>query len=133
MAALKLSASKSKLATHFLAPAIEMINELLKVNFFQKGCFCIEGFHFYKVNIHFFCIFLDFFSKYFLLKLKLFRHNLYCNKNLLRNSSKNWQKMRYSFLPRYPFWKKFAFKIGHFCNSRPTSFIRSAKCSENSK
>ena len=46
---------------------------LVKVTFFQKGCFCIEVFHFYKVNIHFFCIFLDYFSKYFLLKLKLFR------------------------------------------------------------
>jgi len=31
----------------------------------------LEGSHFYKVNIHFFCIFLDYFSKYFLLKLKL--------------------------------------------------------------
>ena len=31
-----------------------------KSNFFQKRCFYIEGFHFYKVNIPFFCIFLDF-------------------------------------------------------------------------
>ena len=46
---------------------------LVKANFFQKGCFYIEGFHFYKVNIHFFCIFLDFFFfKTFLFKLKLF-------------------------------------------------------------
>ena len=49
----------------------------LKVNFFQKGCFYIEGFCFHIVNIHFFCIFLEYFSKYFLLKLKLFRHNSY--------------------------------------------------------
>ena len=31
---------------------------LVKVNFFQKGRFYIEGFHFYKVNVHFFNIFL---------------------------------------------------------------------------
>ena len=35
---------------------------VVKVNFFQKGLFYIEGFHFYKVNIHFFYIFLDFFQ-----------------------------------------------------------------------
>ena len=28
--------------------------EVLKMNFFQKGFFYIEGFHFYKVNNHFF-------------------------------------------------------------------------------
>ena len=37
----------------------------LKANFFQKGCVYIEGSPFYKVNIHFFCIFLDYFSKKF--------------------------------------------------------------------
>ena len=44
------------------------------------------------MNIYFLCIFLDYFSKYFSLKLKLFRHNSHYNKNLRRNSPKNWQK-----------------------------------------
>ena len=39
----------------------------LKVNHFQKGSFYIEVFCFYKVNIHFFCIFLDFFQNMFCL------------------------------------------------------------------
>ena len=60
------------------------------------------------MNIHFFCIFLDFFSKYFLLNLKLFRHNSYYTKNLIRNSPKSWQKSGYSRLQKYPFWNKFA-------------------------
>ena len=34
----------------------------------------MKGSNFYKVNIHFFCTFLDFLAIYFLLKLKLFRH-----------------------------------------------------------
>ena len=33
------------------------------------------------------------FFKIFFVKLKLFRHNSYYNKNLLRNSSKKWQKV----------------------------------------
>ena len=69
----------------------------VKSIFFQKGFFYIEGFHFYKVNIHFFCIFLDFFSKYFLLKLKLFRHNSYYNKNLLKYFPKIGKKVGIHF------------------------------------
>ena len=61
------------------------------------------------MNIHFLKIFLDYFSKHFLLKLILFRHNSYYNKNLLRNSPQNWQKSGYSLLRKYPFWNKFAF------------------------
>ena len=45
---------------------------IVKVNFLQKGCFYIEGFHFYKMNIHFFCIFLDCFSKVFFVKFEAF-------------------------------------------------------------
>ena len=58
-------------------------------------------------------IFLHFpalFFKIFLLKLKLFRHNSYYNKNLPRNSPQNWQKSGYSILWKYPFWNKFTFK-----------------------
>ena len=79
--------------------------------FFQKGCFHVDGFPFYKMNIHFFCIFLYYLSKHFLLKLKLFKCNSYYNKNLLRNSPQNWQKRGYSLLRKYPFWNKFAFTI----------------------
>ena len=49
------------------------------------------------------------FLKYFLLKLKLFWHNSYCNKNLLKNTPKNQQKSGYSLLQKYPFWNEFAF------------------------
>ena len=69
----------------------------IKVNFFQKEFFCFGGFHFYKVNIHYFCILLKFFSKYFLWKLKPFRQDSYYNKNLLRNYPKNWQKVGIHF------------------------------------
>ena len=82
---------------------------LVKLNFFHRGFFYIEGFHFYKVNIHFFCIFLDYFSNYFLLKLKLFRHNSYYNKYSFRNAPKYWQKSGSSLLQKCPLLNKFAF------------------------
>ena len=44
-----------------------------------------------------------------MLKLKLFRHNSYLNKYLLRNAQKSWQKSGYSLLRKCPFWNKFAF------------------------
>ena len=69
----------------------------VKVNSFQKGFFYIEGFHFYKVNIHFLKIFLDSFSNFFLLKLKLFRHNSYYNKYLFRSAPKIGKKVGIHF------------------------------------
>ena len=68
----------------------------VKANFFQKGYFYIEGSHFYKVN-SLLCIFLDYFPKYFLLKLKLFRHHSHNNKYLFRNATKSWKKVGIHF------------------------------------
>ena len=53
--------------------------------------------HFYKVNIHFFCILLDYFSNFSLLKLRLFKHNFYYNEDLSRNVPQNWQKVGIQF------------------------------------
>ena len=87
-----------------------MIHIYNKSNHFSEGMFLYrEGSHFYKVNIHFFAFSFTIFQNIFLLKLKLFRHDSYYNKNLFRNFPKNWQKSGFSFLHKYPFWKEFAF------------------------
>ena len=51
--------------------------------FLQRGFSLLQSEH------PLFCFFLAFFSKYFLFKLKLLRHNSYNIKNLLKNSTKN--------------------------------------------
>ena len=80
------------LATIFFSSSSNfvLLFKWFKSNFFSEGIFLYGVIHFYKVNIHFFCIFLNYFSKHFLLNLNLFRHNSYYNKNLLINSTKNW-------------------------------------------
>ena len=56
--------------------------------FFSEGMFSYRRFSLLQSEHPLFCIFPDYFSKYLLLKLKLFRHNTDYNKNLLRNSPK---------------------------------------------
>ena len=80
----------------------------IKSKFFSERMFSYRGFSLLHGEHLLFCIFLDHFPKYFLLKLKLFGHNSYYNKNLLRNSPKKWQKRGHSLLQKYPFWYKFA-------------------------
>ena len=56
----------------------------VKSKFFSEGIFSYRGFSLLKSEHQLFLHFPELFSKYFLLKLKLFRHNPYYNKNLLR-------------------------------------------------
>ena len=68
-----------------------------KSNFFSEGIFLYRGFSLLQSEHPLFCIFLDWFSKYFLLKLKLFRHNTYYNRNLLEIPKKIGKKVGIHF------------------------------------
>ena len=53
---------------------------VLKVNFFSEGMFLYKEFSLLQSKHPLFCIFLDYFSRHFLLRLMLLRHNSYhCN------------------------------------------------------
>ena len=64
---------------------------------FSEGMSLHRGFSLLQSEHLLFLNFPGLFSKYFLLKFKLFRHNSYYNKNLLRNSHKIGKKVGIHF------------------------------------
>ena len=79
-----------------------------KSKFFSEGIFLYRGFSLLQSEHPLFFIFLDYFSKEFLLKLRLFRHNIYYNRDFWSRVSKRSLKLicwGLGELGLWTFWK----------------------------